>query len=67
MDFEIPESLVHTLLGMIDTGSPLPRQLNEVGVCHGHAIVSSKLFDAKSLNAPREGELNPEIRYSYER
>jgi hypothetical protein len=50
MDFEIPESLVHTLLGMIETGSPLARRLNEHGVCHGTAIVSSKLFDATSLN-----------------
>jgi hypothetical protein len=50
MDFEIPESLIHTLLGMIETGSPLARQLNEHGACHGHMLVSSKLFDAKSLN-----------------
>jgi hypothetical protein len=50
MDFEIPESLVHTLLGMIETGSPLARQLHEHGDCHGNVIVSSKLFDAKSLN-----------------
>jgi hypothetical protein len=50
MDFEIPESLIDTLLGMVETGSPLARQLNEHGVCHGNVIVSSKLFDAKSLN-----------------
>jgi hypothetical protein len=50
MDFEIPESLIHTLLGMIETGSPLARQLNEHGACHGHMLVSSKLFDEKSLN-----------------
>jgi ATPase family associated with various cellular activities (AAA) len=50
MDFEIPESLIHPLLGMIETGSPLARQLKEHGVCHGNMIVSSKLFDAGSLN-----------------
>jgi ATPase family associated with various cellular activities (AAA) len=50
MDFEIPEALIHPLLGMIETGSPLARQLNEHGVCHGNMVVSSKLFDAKSLN-----------------
>ncbi|MDB5776929.1 MAG: family ATPase [Herbaspirillum sp.] len=51
MDFEIPESLIHGLLGMIESGSPLAKQLNEHGVCHGNMIVSSKLFDAKSLNS----------------
>jgi hypothetical protein len=50
MDFEIPESLVHILLGMIETGSPLARQLSEHDTCHGNVIVSSQLFDAKSLN-----------------
>jgi hypothetical protein len=50
MDFEIPEPLVHALLGVIESGSPLARQLNEHGVCHGNMIVSSKLFDASSLN-----------------
>jgi hypothetical protein len=35
---------------VIETGSPLARQLNEHGVCHGHMLVSSKPFDAKSLN-----------------
>jgi hypothetical protein len=50
MDFEIPESLIHPLLAMIETGSPLARQLNEHGDCHGNMLVSSKLFDAKSLN-----------------
>src|ERR1700738_248374 len=50
MDLEIPESLIHTLLGMIEIESPLARQLNEHGVCHGNVVVSSKLFDAKSLN-----------------
>jgi hypothetical protein len=51
MDFEIPESLIHGLLGMIESGSPLAKQLNEHGVCHGNMIVSSKLFDAKALNS----------------
>jgi len=51
MDFEIPESLVHPLLAMIESESTLARQLNEHGVCHGKMLVSSKLFDAKSLNA----------------
>jgi hypothetical protein len=50
MDFEIPEALVHGLLGSLESESPLARQLNEHGVCHGNMIVSSKLFDAKSLN-----------------
>lgn len=50
MDFEIPESLIHPLLGMIETGSPLAMRLKEHGVCHGNMIVSSKLFDARSLN-----------------
>ncbi|CAB3772778.1 AAA family ATPase [Paraburkholderia humisilvae] len=51
MDFEIPESLIHPLLGMIGTGSPLARQLEAHGICHGNMIVSSKLFDAQSLNS----------------
>ena len=50
MDFEIPESLIHPLLGMIDTESALATRLKEHGVCHGNMIVSSKLFDARSLN-----------------
>jgi hypothetical protein len=50
MDFEIPESLIHALLGTIESESPLARQLNEHGVCHGSVIVSSRLFDGKSLN-----------------
>jgi hypothetical protein len=50
MDFEIPESLIHPLLGMIDTGSPLARKLEAHGVCHGNMVVSSALFDAKSLD-----------------
>ncbi len=51
MDLEIPESLVHTLLGMIGTESLLAKQLNEFGDCHGNVVVSSELFDAESLNA----------------
>ncbi|MDB5909708.1 MAG: ATPase central domain protein [Massilia sp.] len=50
MDFEIPESLIRDLLGTIEAGSPLAKQLNEHGLCHGNMIVSSKLFDATSLN-----------------
>ncbi|MDB5935385.1 MAG: ATPase family associated with various cellular [Massilia sp.] len=50
MDFEIPESLIHALLGAIESGSPLARQLNEHGVCHGNMIVSSRLFDGNALN-----------------
>jgi hypothetical protein len=50
MDFEIPESLIHALLGTIESESPLAKQLNEHGVCHGNVIVSSRLFDGKSLN-----------------
>ncbi|MDQ7979371.1 ATP-binding protein [Paraburkholderia sp. SARCC-3016] len=51
MDFEIPESLIHPLLGLIGAGSPLARQLEAHGICHGNMIVSSKLFDAQSLNS----------------
>lgn len=51
MDFEIPESLINTLLEMIDSDSQLAKRLTEHGVCHGRMIVSSKLFDAASLNA----------------
>ena len=50
MDFEIPESLVHPLLAMIESGSPLARQLHEHGACHGRMMVSSALFDSRSLN-----------------
>ncbi|MPW22693.1 AAA family ATPase [Paraburkholderia sp. CNPSo 3157] len=50
MDFEIPESLVHPLLAMIESESPLARQLNQHGACHGNMLVSSKLFDSRSLN-----------------
>jgi ATPase family associated with various cellular activities (AAA) len=50
VDFEIPESLIHPLLGMIEAESPLARRLNEHGICHGNMLVSSTLFDAKSLN-----------------
>ncbi|GAB7523568.1 AAA family ATPase [Paraburkholderia sp. 2C] len=51
MDFEIPESLIHPLLGMIGASSPLAKQLEAHGICHGNMIVSSKLFDAQSLNS----------------
>ncbi|MFC0402293.1 AAA family ATPase [Paraburkholderia rhizosphaerae] len=51
MDFEIPESLIHPLLGMIGTSSPLARQLEAHGICHGNMVISSKLFDAQSLNS----------------
>ena len=51
MDFEIPESLIHALRGAVESGSPLAKQLNEHGVCHGSMIVSSKLFDANALNS----------------
>ncbi|MEM5439458.1 ATP-binding protein [Paraburkholderia diazotrophica] len=50
MDFEIPESLVNPLLAMIESESPLARQLNQHSACHGNMLVSSKLFDSKSLN-----------------
>ncbi|SCB27151.1 ATP-binding protein [Cupriavidus alkaliphilus] len=51
MDFEIPEALIHPLLAMIETGSPLARQLQQHGVCHGNMLVSSKLFDAHALSS----------------
>ncbi len=50
MDFEIPESLVSVLLGMIEVNSPLAKRLNEHGVCHGKMLVPSRLFDAAALN-----------------
>ncbi|RBA25384.1 AAA family ATPase [Herminiimonas fonticola] len=50
MDFEIPESLVTVLLGMIEVNSPLAKRLNEHGVCHGKMVVPSHLFDAAALN-----------------
>ena len=50
MDFEIPESMINVLLGMIEQQSPLAKRLAEHGVCHGHMIVASRLFDGKSLN-----------------
>lgn len=50
MDFEIPESLVHPLLALIESESLLAKQLNQHGVCHGNILVSSKLFDSKSRN-----------------
>ena len=50
MDFEIPESLIHPLPGMLETESPLAARLKEHGVCHGNMNVSGKLFDARSLN-----------------
>lgn len=50
MDFEIPESLVTVLLGMIEANSPLAKRLNEHGVCHGKMVVPSRLFDATALN-----------------
>ena len=51
MDFEIPEALIHPLLAMIETGTPLARQLQQHGVCHGNMLVSSKLFDAQALTS----------------
>jgi len=50
MDFEIPESLITVLLGMIDANSPLAKRINEHGVCHGKMLVPSRLFDAAALN-----------------
>ncbi|ALS61564.1 AAA family ATPase [Pandoraea norimbergensis] len=50
MDFEIPESLIHPLLQLIGTDSPLGKQMTAYGVCRGNILVSSEWFDAKSLN-----------------
>ncbi|MDR3400538.1 MAG: ATP-binding protein [Pandoraea sp.] len=50
MDFEIPESLIHPLMQLIGTDSPLGKQLTAYGVCRGNMMVSSEWFDAKSLN-----------------
>ncbi|HEY4074204.1 MAG TPA: AAA family ATPase [Herbaspirillum sp.] len=51
MNFEIPELLVNELREMIDPETPLAKRLVEQSICHGTMIVSSKLFDGKSLNA----------------
>ena len=51
MNFEIPQSLIHPLLAMVDADSPLARQLKEHGICHGSMSVSARLFDAQSLNS----------------
>jgi hypothetical protein len=50
MEFEIPESLATTLLGMINAESPLARRLSEHGVCSGKRVVPSRLFDPSALN-----------------
>lgn len=50
MEFEIPESLASTLLGMINAESPLARRLSEHGVCRGKHVVPSRLFDPSALN-----------------
>lgn len=50
MDFEISEALVIKLLTRIDSDSPLRKRLAEHGIFHGKMIVSSKLFDAASLD-----------------
>ena len=51
MNFEIPQSLIHPLLALIQAESPLARQLREHGVCHGNMVVSARLFDAQSLSS----------------
>lgn len=51
MNFEIPQSLIHPLLAMIEAESPLARQLREHGICHGSMLVSARLFDAQSLGS----------------
>ena len=51
MEFEIPETLANSLLGMIDQDSLLARRLGEYGLSRGKRVVSSRLFDATSLNA----------------
>jgi hypothetical protein len=51
MNFEIPELLVKELREMIDPETPLAKRLVEQSICHGTMVVSSKLFDGKSLNA----------------
>jgi hypothetical protein len=42
MNFEIPQSLIHPLLAMIEAESPLARQLREHGLCHGNMLVSAR-------------------------
>ena len=50
MEFEIPETLANTLLGMINEDSLLARRLREYGLSRGKRVVPSCLFDATSLN-----------------
>ena len=50
MEFEIPETLANTLLGMIDEDTLLAKRLSEYGLSRGKRVVSSRLFDAASLN-----------------
>ncbi|RZJ25041.1 MAG: AAA family ATPase [Haliea sp.] len=50
MEFEIPESLATTLLGMINAESPLARRLSEHGMTRGKRVVPSGLFDHTALN-----------------
>ena len=50
MEFEIPETLANTLLGMIDEDTLLAKRLSEYGLSRGKRVVSSRLFDATSLN-----------------
>ncbi|MDO9360906.1 MAG: AAA family ATPase [Polaromonas sp.] len=50
MEFEIPESLANSLLGMISADSQLARRLNEHGVFRGKRVVPSGFFDSSSLN-----------------
>ncbi len=50
MEFEIPETLANTLLGMIDGDTLLAKRLSEYGLSRGKRVVSSRLFDATSLN-----------------
>ncbi|SDP79181.1 hypothetical protein SAMN04488595_12416 [Ralstonia sp. 25mfcol4.1] len=51
MNLEIPQSLIHPLLAMVQAESPLARELKEHGICHGSMSVSVRLFDAQALNS----------------
>lgn len=51
MDFDLPDAIVHKLLGRISEDSPLAKHLGKDRLGCGRAVVASSLFDAESLNA----------------
>jgi hypothetical protein len=51
MDFDIPETLVQHLLGILPADSVLAKRFIGHGACHGRVVIPSTLFDAEALNA----------------